>query len=318
MQPPSGGRPFVFVLTRAALGRRTSRRIRAPPRRMPRLLAQLRWLAFGDSWFNAKRTKYPPTSRAAKVRAPRRAALAPEGAPRTPQPGDRTRTHGAAQPAETAACGASRRAPSPSLLTSCTPHSLRRAVWRTHTHTERGGNSWRTGGTGDGHTAARHAISPQRPHGWRFRATPPAHSPQLHGAPCAAHYPPETPAPTRTAWPAQLGLRPWAPLPTHGSTTQFRVCLARQQRSTSAKNQLQQQRTTKPHALAGHPPRGRPSLCPRTDFAAPGAATPAPKASCAMHCTPLAQDLQRLTTPAPPLPARCTLPQHSTRAYGCD
>jgi hypothetical protein len=92
----------------------------------------------------------------AKVRAPRRAALAPEGAPRTPQPGDRARTHGAAQPAETAACGASRRAPSPSLLTSCTPHSLRRAVWRTHTHTEGGPARGGRGGT--------------RPHGTHFSA----------------------------------------------------------------------------------------------------------------------------------------------------
>ena len=35
VQPPSGGRAFVFVRTRAALGRRASRRIRAAPRRMP-------------------------------------------------------------------------------------------------------------------------------------------------------------------------------------------------------------------------------------------------------------------------------------------
>ena len=227
MQPPSGGRPFVFVLTRAALGRRTSRRIRAPPRRMPRLLAQLRWLAFGDSWFNAKRSKYPPTSRGAKVRAPRRAALAPEGAPRTPQPGDRTRTHGAAQPAETAACGASRRAPSPSLLTSCTPHSLRRAVWRTHTHTEggaarggRGGTrphdthsgpcSWRAGGTGDGHTAARHALLRSgRTGGVSARPrTPTAHN-------CMAHPVPHTTRQRHPRRPAPRGLHNWAFAPGH-------------------------------------------------------------------------------------------------------
>jgi hypothetical protein len=311
VQPPSGGRPFVFVLTRAALGRRTSRRIRAPPRRMPRLLAQLRWLAFGDSWFNAKRSKYPPTSRGAKVRAPRRAALAPEGAPRTPQPGDRTRTHGAAQPAETAACGASRRAPSPSLLTSCTPHSLRRAVWRTHTHTEggpaRGGRGGtRPHGTHFSAAAARVAFprDPARPQpttAWRtLRRTLPARDTRADPRRVACTI---GPSPLSTAAHARIN---------HAVQGRPRTAAAQHERQ----NQLQQQRTKT--ARARRSPLGRPSLCPRTDFAAPGAATPAPKASCAMHCTPLAQDLQRLTTPAPPLPARCTLPQHSTRAYGCD
>jgi hypothetical protein len=187
-------------------------------------------------------------------------------------------------------------------------------VAHTHTHTQRGGQLV-AGEAVHGRTAR---TSPQRPHGWRSRATPHAHSPQLHGAPCAAHYPPQRHPrrPHRVA--CTIGPSPL------GTAAHARINHAVQGRPRTAAAQHERQKPAP--AVAHHktarrspvPPLGRPSLCSCTDFAAPGAATPAPKASCAMHCTPLPQDLQRLTTPAPPLPARCTLPQHSTRAYGCD
>ena len=183
MQPPSGGRPFVFVLTRAALGRRTSRRIRAPPRRMPRLLAQLRWLAFGDSWFNAKRSKYPPGE------SPRTATRSPGSRRRAAHPSAR-RSH-----PHTRRCAAGRDhrlrsvAPGTQLpASSQAAHPTACAgLCGAHTHTHRGGggSSWRTGGTGDGHTAARHALLRSgRTGGVSARPRPPtAHNCMAHPAP---------------------------------------------------------------------------------------------------------------------------------------
>jgi hypothetical protein len=316
VQPPSGGRPFVFVLTRAALGRRTSRRIRAPPRRMPRLLAQLRWLAFGDSWFNAKRSKYPPTSRWGE--SPRTATRSPGSRRRAAHPSAR-RSH-----PHTRRCAAGRdrrlRSVAPGTQPQ-PPHKLHTPQPApgcvAHTHTHRGGGATRGGRAAPG-TAT-------RPHGTQFlrsgrtggvpaRPRPPtAHN-------CMAHPVPHTTRQRHPRRPAPRGLHNWAFAPGH------RCPRTDQPRSSGyASHGSSAARAPKPAPAAAHhtacarrSPLGRPSLCPRTDFAAPGAATPAPKASCAMHCTPLAQDLQRLTTPAPPLPARCTLPQHSTRAYGCD
>ena len=205
MQPPSGGRPFVFVLTRAALGRRTSRRIRAPPRRMPRLLAQLRWLAFGDSWFNAKRSKYPPTSRCGE--SPRTATRSPGSRRRAAHPSAR-RSH-----PHTRRCAAGRdrrlRSVAPGTQPQ-PPHKLHTPQPApgcvAHTHTHRGGGA--RGGRGGTRPHGTH-FSAAAARG-RFRATPPAHSPQLHGAPCAAHYPSEAPAP-----PAPRGLHNWAFAPGH-------------------------------------------------------------------------------------------------------
>ena len=83
-------------------------------------------------------------------------------------------------------------------------------------------------------------------------------------------------------------------------------------------NQLQQQRTTKPHALAGPPPR--------LAFPVPSHALCRPRSRSASTQSELRHALhtahtrppETSTAPAPPLPTRCTLPQHSTRAYGCD
>jgi hypothetical protein len=72
-------------------------------------------------------------------------------------------------------------------LTSCTPHSLRRAVWRTHT----AGSPLVAGGTRRLHGATacvRHAFSP------RDTPSPATHGlAAAHGPPCAAHPPPRHP-----------------------------------------------------------------------------------------------------------------------------
>jgi hypothetical protein len=84
-------------------------------------------------------------------------------------------------------------APAAALPHKLHTHSVRRAVWHTHTHTV-GPRSWRASGTAatarphDTRTA--HAP-PQRPHGgFPSRPACPA---QLHGAPSCAAHPPETP-----------------------------------------------------------------------------------------------------------------------------
>ena len=91
------------------------------------------------------------------------------------------------------ACGSLHPAPSSQpCLTSCTPHTVRRVVWRTHSGSPlvaRGGR----GGTGGG----RHAFSSQRPHGRRFSSGTacPHTASQLHMAhaatslatPCCTH-----------------------------------------------------------------------------------------------------------------------------------
>ena len=181
MQPPSGGRPFVFVLTRAALGRRTSRRIRAPPRRMPRLLAQLRWLAFGDSWFNAKRSKYPPGE------SPRTATRSPGSRRRAAHPSAR-RSH-----PHTRRCAAGRdrrlRSVAPGTQPQ-PPHKLHTPQPApgcvAHTHTHRGGGQLVADGRHRGRPHGRTArTSPQRPHeGVSARPrTPTAHNCMAHPAP---------------------------------------------------------------------------------------------------------------------------------------
>ena len=213
---------------------------------------------------------------------------------------------------------AERRAGHPAPASSQAAHPTACAgLCGAHTHTQRGGAT--RGGRAAPGTAT-------RPHGTQFlrsgrtggvpaRPRPPtAHN-------CMAHPVPHTTRQRHPRRPAPRGLHNWEFAPGH------RCPRTDQPRSSGyASHGSSAARAPKPAPAAAHhktararrSPLGRPSLCPRTDFAAPGAATPAPKASCAMHCTPLAQDLQRLTTPAPPLPARCTLPQHSTRAYGCD
>ena len=108
-----------------------------------------------------------------------------------PQPGERTHT-ALRMRWSTAACGASRAgfpslpppAPSP-CLTSCTPHSLRRAVWRT----KNSGlpRSW-PGGTKRLRRAAtaraRRFFSSRHP-----LACPRTALTAAHGPPCAAHHP---------------------------------------------------------------------------------------------------------------------------------
>ena len=212
---------------------------------------------------------------------------------------------------------AERRAGHPAPASSQAAHPTACAgLCGAHTHTQRGGAT--RGGRAAPGTAT-------RPHGTQFlrsgrtggvpaRPRPPtAHN-------CMAHPVPHTTRQRHPRRPHRVACT-IGPSPL-GTAAHARINHAVQGRPRTAAAQHERQ---KPAPAAAHhtacarrSPLGRPSLCPRTDFAAPGAATPAPKASCAMHCTPLAQDLQRLTTPAPPLPARCTLPQHSTRAYGCD
>ena len=64
------------------------------------------------------------------------------------------------------------------------------------------------------------------------------------------------------------------------------------------------------------------SQCPRTDSAAPATARPSGAAASPQRAAPCTAHRSRKTcrnthpTPAPPLPVRRTIPQHSTRAYG--
>ena len=195
MQPPSGGRPFVFVLTRAALGRRTSRRIRAPPRRMPRLLAQLRWLAFGDSWFKAKRSKYPPTSRWGE--SPRTATRSPGSRRRAAHPSAR-RSH-----PHTRRCAAGR----DRRLRSVAPGTQPQPPHKLHTPTAFAGlcgahTQWALLVAGERHRR------PQGGHTAQARHAPPQ---RLHGAfPCDSACPQPT-----TAWHT---LRRTLPPETHART----------------------------------------------------------------------------------------------------
>ena len=125
----------------------------------------------------------------------RRASLGSKGAPPSPAI---ARTH-----MRRCACGGqpptaqrmrlpSSRTQLQPCLTSCTPHTVRRVVWRTHSGSPlvaRGGR----GGTGGG----RHAFSSQRPHGRRFSSGTacPHTASQLHMAhaatslatPCCTH-----------------------------------------------------------------------------------------------------------------------------------
>ena len=214
---PSGGPPCAAAFgrpsfcfrpdARGALGRRTSRRIRAPPRRMPRLLAQLRWLAFGDSWFNAKRSKYPPTSRWGE--SPRTATRSPGSRRRAAHPSAR-RSH-----PHTRRCAAGR----DRRLRSVAPGTQPQPPHKLHTpqpapgcvaHTHSGPCSWRAGGTGDGHTAARHALLRSgRTGGVPARPRPPtAHN-------CMAHPVPHTTRQRHPRRPAPRGLHNWAFAPGH-------------------------------------------------------------------------------------------------------
>ena len=78
---------------------------------------------------------------------------------------------------------------------------------------------------------------------------------------------------------------------------------------------LQLQCTTKTARARRSPSAGLPCALARTLPRRPRRSPQEPQRP-PLHSTPLAQDLQRHPTPAPQLPARCTLPQHSTRAYG--
>jgi len=96
--------------------------------------------------------------------------------------------------------------------------------------------------------------------------------------------------------------------------------LARRQRSrscTTSAKQLLLQRTTRPHELTDPRwPKPVPShgLC-RAGVPSGAAASPQRAAPCTAHRSrKTSRDTH--TAPAPPLPARRTIPQHSTRAYG--
>ena len=108
------------------------------------------------------------------------------------QPGERTHTHedaeaeGTARVASRAGCLLCHHAPSP-CLASCTPRRVRRAVWRTHTHSGLPRARGR-GGTRRLPRPQRHARGTRFPP--RDTPMPCPHTRSLaaaHGPPCAAH-----------------------------------------------------------------------------------------------------------------------------------
>ena len=220
----------------------------------------------------------------------------------------------------TAACGASHRpasphpAPSP-FLTSCTPRKVRRAVWRTHS----GLPTLVAGGTRRLRRAAtaraRHAFSPRDTHACPHTAS------QLHMAHPAPHMTaietratPRQPRRPHRAWPAHRG-------PFVLASTRTR-CPRTDQTRRSGLAQHRSERQPAPatvhHKNHSPAPVGQ-SQCPSTALrrGPSGAADPHLHSELrhALH-TAHTRPPETSTAPAPPLPARCTLPQHSTRAYG--
>ena len=122
--------------------------------------------------------------------------------PLTPEPDDRTHTrrcaavvHRHLRSARSAPL--SHPAPSP-CLTSCTPHKVRRAVWRGAQKTVGPPRSWPGGGT----RRLRRAATACAGRAFSPRDTPVCPRTALtaaHGPPCAAHHPPETPRHSRAA-----------------------------------------------------------------------------------------------------------------------
>ena len=150
--------------------------------------------------------------------------------------------------------------------------------------------------------------------GYRQRAA----ATRPRGASTAPRPPPLLP-PQRPC-PPGFALPPLVPSTHAAHASGDRGRLARQQRSrscTANANQLQLQCTTKTARARRSPSAGLPCALARTLPRRPRRGPREPQRP-PLHSTPLAQDLQRHPTPAPQLPARCTLPQHSTRAYGCD
>jgi hypothetical protein len=257
----------------------------------------------------------PPTKLAVALR---RASLGSKARRRSPpQPGE----HEDAEAEETAARAAragsllSHPPRSQPCLTSCTSHKVCRAVWRTHTV---GCPALAAGGEAAS-TAAKARV-------WRAffspRDTPlamPTHTTsQLHMAHLAPHtHPPERHARRPDARPIRasrcvclLCTPPFShqctrPAPSHGEAA---PPTARHSHCTAACSSLP---TARKHVARGR--RGGPrrrSLVPlarpfcRTSLGCRGV----PAASCAMHCTPLVQDLQGH---APHLRRRA----HSSAAY---
>ena len=242
-----------------------------------------------------------------------RISLAPRRAPL--QPGERTHTHedaeaeGTARVASRAGSLLSHPAPSP-CLASCTPRRVRRAVWRTHTHSglpRARGRGGRGGFHGRNGTRAARAFPP------RDTPTPCPHTRSLaaaHGPPCAAHDRHRDTCNTPTAAPPAprvartsgdpSSLHPLAPaararikravqgwLSTAASASGS--CALRAPTSPPACNAPQNT------ALVGPPDPCAPFARPFPPRRAPlgSRSIPTSTASCAMHCTPLTQDLQR-------------------------
>jgi len=244
-----------------------------------------------------RRRKGPPASR--RVRAPFYATTLPAPASR------------AAHPAECAGlCGA-------------------------HTHTV--GCPALAAGGGRGGFHGRNGTRAARV----FRlATPLCHAPthaasQLHMAHPAQHMTatethatPRQPRRPHRAWPAHPGtLRPCIhshPLPAHGSNAPFRVGSAPQRAPAGAvhcEHQPTLQLATHRRTPRSSVPQTRvpPSHGPFRRAGRPSGAAASPPPQRAAPCTAhrshkTSRDKHR--TSASPLPTRCTLPQHSTRAYG--
>ena len=210
MQPPSGGRPFVFVLTRAARWADAPRDGFGPRRDacLGSLHSSVGWLsAIAGSTQNAANTLPQVGGRKSAHRdaqpwlqKARRAPLSPAIAPahtalrsrQRPPPAERRAGLSLSHPAL-----ASSQAAHPQPAPGCVAH--------THTH-RGGGSSWRA----RRYAAARHAfLRSGRTGGVSARPRPPtAHN-------CMAHPVPHTTRQRHPRRPAPRGLHNWAFAPGH-------------------------------------------------------------------------------------------------------